>query len=265
MVLKLSNKVVPAGLRVHEFRYLGRRAYEQGDFGGEVGAVDMIRVDEHGVAQGTRYVHLGVVAVRGEVFVYMESGRIGVSSWSDGVAAPGLEFSFTRCRSLDEARRFFRNECLRLNLARLVRTPVWAAKVDARARVEQAWLVSELGGFVPGLPTRAGARTPTRASAPTQLELLAGVGEPARERDDRSEVVVRALVHEGRAALRERGLEPSLAALEQVAAELGPLVERRLAELAGETQEVPPVTTRPLGVHTPPRARTKPGRLALAS
>jgi hypothetical protein len=262
MVLKLSNKVVPAGLRVHELRYLGRRAREQGDFGVEVGAVDMLRVDERGIVQGTRYVHLGVVAVGDEVFVYMESGRVGVPSWTRGVPAPGLEFSFTPCTSLDAARRFFRNECLRLNLARLVRTPVWAAKVDARARVEQAWLVSELGGFVPGLPVRVPARhTPPRqpASVPASRFVAASrPTEPERPASEQAEVVVRALVHEGRATQRERGREPSLAALEQVATELRPLVERRLAELAGEVHE-------PAPAHTPPRTRTKPGRLALAS
>lgn len=213
MVLKLSNKVVPAGLHVHELRYLGRRAHEQGDFGVEVGAVDMIRVDEHGVAQGQRYIHIGVVALGSEVFVYMESGRIGVPSWSKGVPAPGLEFSFTRCTSLDAARRFFRNECLRLNLARLVRAPVWAAKVDARARVDAAWLVSELGGFVPGLP----GRVPARHTPP-----------------------------------REPSSVPAVTTAPRIA-----IVPEQLELLA--------TNSRSLGVHTPPRARTKSGSLALAS
>lgn len=280
MVLKLSNKVVPAGLQPHEFRYLGRSAHDQGDFGPEVGAVDMLRVDERGVAQGTRYVHLGVVEARGQIFVYMESGRLDVASWSSEAPTPGLEFSFTRCRDALEARRFFRHECLRLNLARLERkviadAPVWTAKVDARARVEQAWLVRSLGEFVPGLPSRSRPQPQPRATAKLgpqrQLDLP---GLAARERTSprdestppRSDLLVRGILFDAQLEARRQGHAPSLAALEQIGRELLPMVVRRIAELsAAPTDTLEPTKPRSLALHTPPRARPKPGRLTVSN
>jgi hypothetical protein len=225
MVVKLASKKIPVGFQPSEFRYVGRPASEQGDFGPEVGIVDMIPVDECGLTQGSRYFHIGVVEARGQWFVYMETGSADAGrSWIGDSPQSKLMFMFTRCRDQKEAHRFFRRQCMTMNFGRITRKcvdgrPVWAAKTHANGQVEPAWLVSGPVNRDRGLP---------------RIE-----SEPESEREEaniepvRADVLIRGILHDAKLASQARGVVPTLEALEQIGKEMLPMVMRRIAELSG--------------------------------
>lgn len=147
MVVKLANKKIPVGFQPSEFRYVGRPASEQGDFGPQIGMADMVPVNGRGVIGESRYFHIGVVEAQGHWFVYMECGRAsGERSWIGDSPRPGLDFMFARCRDEQDARRFFRRQCMTMNIGRILRSgvgaePAWVAKTDVQGNPEDAWLV----------------------------------------------------------------------------------------------------------------------------
>lgn len=221
MVVKLASKKIPVGFQPSEFRYVGRPASEQGDFGPEVGIVDMIPVDECGITQGSRYFHMGVVEARGQWFVYMETGSADAErSWIGDSPQSKLMFMFTRCRDQKEAHRFFRRQCMTMNFGRITRKcvdgrPVWAAKTHANGQVEPAWLVSGVANRERGLP-RVESEQAEEASI-----------EPVR-----ADVLVRGILHDAKLASQAHGVVPTLEALQQIGEELLPMVMRRIVELS---------------------------------
>ncbi|MFV8752404.1 hypothetical protein ACNOYE_17805 [Nannocystaceae bacterium ST9] len=214
MVVKLSSKQVPAGFQRHEFRYVGAVASEQGEFGPEIGIVDMVPIDERGIANPARYFHIGVVEARGQWFLYMEWG------WTDA-REPG--FMFVRCRDEQDARRYFRRQCVGMNVARIEH-----ARGGWQARAENAWLVHD-DARERGLPQRRmPASEPIERACEAEVVRLAD-WQPSATRVD---AMVRGLVHDARLAAQASGIVPTLELLEQVADELRPLVVQRIAELS---------------------------------
>jgi hypothetical protein len=223
MVVKLASKKIPRGFQPSEFRYVGRPAHEQGDFGPDVGIVDMTPVDGRGNSDGSHYVHIGVVEARGEWFVYMEWARVDMGrSWFGDSPQPSLEFMFTRCRDRHEAHRFFRRQCMTMNVGRITQkrigdSQVWAAKTDASGKLENAWIVGAPHCSDRGLPQ----------PEPECVQAIEAPVVPVR-----ADVLVRGILHDARIASQNRGDVPTLEALEQIGEELLPLVIRRIAELS---------------------------------
>jgi hypothetical protein len=229
MVVKLASKKIPLGLSPREFRYVGRTAGEQGDFGPEVGIVDMVPVNDRGITQESRYFHMGVVEARGQWFVYMETGPVANGrSWIGDSPQSNLMFMFTRCRDQKEAHRFFRRQCMTMNFGRITRKcsdgkPIWAAKTNANGEAEPAWLVCEPSNPDRGLPQVE----PERVEASVVPVVEWQPHEPVR-----AELLIRGVLHDAKLASHSRGVVPTLEALEQIGQELLPMVMRRIAELS---------------------------------
>jgi hypothetical protein len=229
MVVKLASKKIPLGFQPSEFRYVGRPAADQGDFGPEVGIVDLVPVDARGASRGSRYFHIGVVEARGEWFVYMEWSRVdGGRSWFGDRPQSALEFMFTRCRDRQEAHRFFRRQCMTMNFGRITQKCIggrraWVARTNANGEVENAWLVRE-----PANPDRG---LPQVEPEPVDANVVA-IANWQPQAPVRADVVVRGILHDAKLAAQGRGVVPTLEALEQIGEELLPLVVRRIAELS---------------------------------
>ena len=84
MPLKLDRKILPPGLTHTAFKYMGRPAKDQGDFGNDVGLADMCCVNQFGEANNAKYYHGGVVqGTDGSWWVYLEWGRLkAAKSWN---------------------------------------------------------------------------------------------------------------------------------------------------------------------------------------
>ena len=48
MATKLDRKTLPSGTNASDFKYMGRAASDQGDFGSDVGIADCACVDQFG-------------------------------------------------------------------------------------------------------------------------------------------------------------------------------------------------------------------------
>ena len=69
---KLGRKQFPSGFSPSDFRYEGRPAKDQDDFGDDVGIADMACVDQFGDSNTAKYYHMGVVSAKGKFFAYFE-------------------------------------------------------------------------------------------------------------------------------------------------------------------------------------------------
>ena len=96
MPTKLGRKELPAGFSPADFKYQGRPAKDQGDFGSDVGIADMACCNAFGEANNDKYYSAGVVQAKGQWFVYLEWGRAKPgNSWNGGFA--GQDFQFVQC------------------------------------------------------------------------------------------------------------------------------------------------------------------------
>lgn len=151
MATKLDRKVIPSGLSQGDFKYQGRPAKDQGDFGQDVGLADMACVNQFGEANNAKYYHGGVVLGGGRWFVYLEWGRMKAAKSWDGTFGGG-DYQFVECTGEHDAREFFRKQMESKNIKRLVQkqvagVTVWAAKPD-----DDGYLVQDLATREKGLP-----------------------------------------------------------------------------------------------------------------
>jgi len=241
MVVKLVSKQLPFGLQPCQFRYAGRCAVDQGDFGPEVGVADLAPINEQGAINTSRYFHMGVVEARrsGQVewFVYMEWGKVGQGhSWTNDAARSGLDFMFVRCRDEAEARRFFRHRCMSMNLARMQKRDagVWVAKTNAQGQAEAAYRVGAPSTHARGLPQLdRGASLEHVEVEQVEPELgVLRIVDSRPESDARTNALVRGILHDARVAALAKGVVPTLEVIEQISDELLPLVVRRIVELS---------------------------------
>ena len=107
VAIKLGRKTIPGGYSSGDFKYMGRPARDQGDFGADVGIADMACVNQFGQANNSKHYHGGVVqSPDGQWWVYLEWGRIKPGkSWRSRFC--GQDFQFVSCSSEQDARRFF--------------------------------------------------------------------------------------------------------------------------------------------------------------
>lgn len=157
MAAKLDRKTLPSGLTPSQFQYQGRPASSQGDFGEDVGIVDMSCVNQFGDANNSKYYHAGVVkSSDGRWWVYLEWGRVkGGKSWNGSFN--GGDYQFVGCSSEAEARKFFETQCKAKNTSRLEEKDIkgvslWVAKVGKDGKAKDGYIVQSLATRERGLP-----------------------------------------------------------------------------------------------------------------
>ena len=129
MGTKLGRKELPSGPGPDDFKYVGRPATEQGDFGDDVGIVDCACVNQFGDSNNSKFYHGGVVqsTKTSAWFVYLQWGRItaGGESWGGGSFVRGMgDYQFYQANSEDDARAFFSKQLNSKNTKRLVQKDI---------------------------------------------------------------------------------------------------------------------------------------------
>lgn len=166
---KLPRKTLPSGHGPEDFKYMGRPAKDQDDFGADVGIADCACVNQFGEANNSKYYHGGVVqsTKTSGWFVYLQWGRIKSAgkSWQNG-GFKEQDFQFVECSSEAEARSTFAKQLKSKNTARLEQksiggVTVWAGKVDKKGVVKDGYIVQSLATRERGLPDAYGIKDET--------------------------------------------------------------------------------------------------------
>lgn len=158
MASKLGRKEFPGGLSPDDFKYMGRPATDQGDFGSDVGLADCACVNQFGEANNSKYYHGGVVqSTDKRWWVYLEWGRINASGKSWNGSFRGQDFMFVSCNDESDARAFFAKQLNSKNTKRLIQqniggVEVWTGKVDKKGKPKDGYLVQSLATRERGLP-----------------------------------------------------------------------------------------------------------------
>src|SRR5689334_12884064 len=98
MATKLTRKALPSGYSPNDFKYVGRPAVDQGDFGPDVGIADMACVNQFGESNNAKHYHGGVVqSGNGAWWVYLEWGRISPGKSWEGSYFRGQDFQMVQC------------------------------------------------------------------------------------------------------------------------------------------------------------------------
>jgi len=152
MAVKLGRKEMPSGCSADDFKYQGRPAVDQDDFGSEVGIADMVCVNQFGDANNNKYYHAGVVRQDGAWYVYLEWGRVsgGGKTW-DG-SFRGQDFQFVTCSGEDDARTFFEKQCRSKNIKRLQQKKVGGKEIWVGKSGKDGYVVQRLATRERGLP-----------------------------------------------------------------------------------------------------------------
>jgi len=248
MATKYARKQLPAGFRANDFRYKGRPAKDQGDFGDEVGIADMASVNQFENRNSSKYYHAGVVEAKGSWFVYTEWGRIGGGrSWPGSYAKSTVNFMFTGCGDESEARQLFAKQCKKKNLSRLTQTEVggktiWAAKIDSKGKAKDAYIVQSLATRERGLPDAyaikddSGVAKPTPANKTKAKRTKKAKPKPSKNFQPEVVKLARDLVggtqDYARAASQATGIIPTMDSVTEVRDELLPLAMERIAEIS---------------------------------
>ena len=150
---KLGRKQMPCGYAAASFKYMGRPAKGQGDFGDDVGIADMACVNQFGVSNNAKYYHGGVVeATDGTFWVYLEWGRMkAAKSWDSGGFGGG-DFQFAQCSDEAEARKFFAKQMNSKNTKRLEHKMIEGVEMWAGKNGKDGYIVQSLATREKGLP-----------------------------------------------------------------------------------------------------------------
>jgi hypothetical protein len=148
---KLKRKEFPSGLKPQDFKYHGKPAKEQNNFGGDIGIADMACVDQFGKSNKAKYYHMGVVSAKGRWFAYFEWGRVFAGkSWNDGFH--GQDFQFIECSSEADARYEFEKKCKDKNTKRIEQITVSGKKIWIGRNKKDGYIVRSLATRDRGLP-----------------------------------------------------------------------------------------------------------------
>lgn len=148
---KLGRKQFPSGFSPSDFRYEGRPAKDQDDFGDDVGIADMACVDQFGDSNTAKYYHAGVVSAKGKFFAYFEWGRIFAGKSWDG-SFNGQDFQFIECHSKEEAHVQFAKKCRDKNIKVLEQKEVAGKKIWVAKKGKSGYIVQQLATRERGLP-----------------------------------------------------------------------------------------------------------------
>lgn len=151
MAKKLGRKNFPSGFSASSFKYQGRPAKTQDDFGDDVGLADMACVDQFGDSNKAKYYHAGVVSAKNKWFVYLEWGRVfSGKSWSGSFN--GQDYQFIECSSEAEARNEFQKKCREKNIKRLEEKNVGGKVIWVGKNGKDGYVVQSLATRERGLP-----------------------------------------------------------------------------------------------------------------
>jgi hypothetical protein len=243
MPTKLGRKEVPSKMDPASFKYQGRPAKDQDDFGSEVGIADMVCVNQFGDANNNKYYHAGVVSSAGKWFVYLEWGRVtGGKSWNGSFR--GQDFQFVQCSTEAEARDFFQKQCRDKNVKRLEQKKVGSSTLWVGKAGKDGYVIQRLATRERGLPDayliKDDEGVAKKASAPEKKAQKKAT--PRKRVDAQPQVVAlaRALVggtqDYARAAQQSTGIVPTMSAIEEVRDKLIPDALTLLAKI-GPDQE----------------------------
>lgn len=172
MTTKLAKKTLPSGHGSDDFKYMGRPAKDQGDFGNDVGLADCACVNQFGEANNSKYYHGGVVQSTKTQgwFVYLQWGRIKSSgkSWVNG-SFREQDYQFVQCSSEAEARAFFAKQMASKNTSRLVQQNIGGVTVWAGKAGKDGYIVQSLATRERGLPDAYGIKDESGLTVPKKV------------------------------------------------------------------------------------------------
>ena len=242
MARKLDRKNLPAGLNPTDFTYKGRPASDQGDFGDDVGIVDMACVNQFGEANNSKFYHAGVVQSKdGRWFVYLEWGRVKPGkSWNGSFA--GQDFQFVECSGEADARDFFADQCRDKNVKRLQQTQVAGRIIWAAKEGKDGYLVQRLATRERGLPdaysikdgTGAKATASVMCGTPAAAKPVSKVFQPQVVR--LATDLVGGTKDYARAASAATGIVPTQAAIDEVRNDYIPAALKILQTVGNDVQ-----------------------------
>jgi hypothetical protein len=152
---KLGKKEMPAGYGPDDFKYKGRPALDQDDFGPEVGIADGACGNQFGEANNSKYYHAGVLqSGDGKWWCYFEFGRIeGGKTWEGGECKRSVTFQFTRCSGEADARADFEKQMRDKNIKRIEKKgKIWVSKTKANGKSRDGYIIQRLATRERGLP-----------------------------------------------------------------------------------------------------------------
>lgn len=228
MATKLGRKEMPAGCSADDFKYQGRPAVEQDDFGPEVGIVDMVCVNQFGDANNNKYYHAGVVNANGAWYVYLEWGRVsgGGKTWDGNFK--GQDFQFVKCSNEDDARAFFEKQCRSKNIKRLQQKSIGGKQIWVGKAGKDGYVVQRLATRERGLPDA------TLIKDDSGVDKKATKKKPAKKKAARKKIdaqpqvialaksLVGGTADYARAASKAAGVTPTMEAITEVRDELIP-------------------------------------------
>jgi hypothetical protein len=243
MPTKLGRKEMPSGYSSDDFKYQGRPAKDQDDFGSDVGIADCACVNQFGDANNSKHYHGGVVqATDGSWWVYLEWGRIaGGKSWENG-AFQGQDFQFVKCSGEDDARAFFEKQLKSKNIKRLEKKKIGSNEIWVGKKGKDGYVVQRLATRERGLPDaylikddagvkKASKKTAKKASkkASKRKKIDAQPQVIALARD-----LVGGTADYARAAQQASGIVPTMEAITEVRDELIPDALTLLAKIGAD-------------------------------
>jgi hypothetical protein len=241
---KLGKKELPAGHGPDDFKYKGRPAVDQDDFGTEVGIADGACVNQFGDANNSKYYHGGVVqSGDGKWWCYFEWGRIeGGKTWEGGSAKRSATFQFWPCGGEADARARFEKQMQSKNVKRLVQKgKIWVSKLDSKGKSKDGYIVQRLATRERGLPD---AYTIKDDSGVEKKSTKKAKKKAAPKKIDAQPQVIaltKALVggtaDYARAKATESGITPTMEAITEVRDDLIPQALKILQKIGDDEQK----------------------------
>jgi len=240
MATKLGRKEMPAGLSADDFKYMGRPANDQGDFGSDVGIADMGCVNQFGEANNAKYYHAGVVQGSGRWFVYLEWGRMkAAKSWNGGFG--GGDFQFVECTGEGDARDFFAKQCGSKNVKRLIQQTIAGKLIWTAKKGKDGYLVQRLATREKGLPDAYTIKDDsgvTKTAAPKAAPKAKKAAKPSRTFQPEVASLAAALVGGTKTYARSlsaaSGITPTMDTINEVRNDLIPAALDRIKKVGND-------------------------------
>jgi hypothetical protein len=241
MASKLGRKEMPGGYGPDDFKYMGRPAKDQGDFGSDVGIADCACVNQFGEANNSKYYHGGVVqSGDGKWWVYLEWGRINASGKSWNGSFRGQDFMFVACNGEDDARAFFDKQMNSKNTKRLIKQKIAGVEVWTGKPGKDGYIVQSLATRERGLPDAYGIKDDSGVSAPKKAAPKKTAAKPSLSRQYHpAEIALATSLLGGtqdytRALSRASGVVPTMDAILKVRDDLIPAALERCQKVGDD-------------------------------
>lgn len=243
MATKLSKKEVPSGYGPDDFKYKGRPAVDQGDFGPEVGIADGACVNQFGDANNSKYYHAGVLQTSdGKWWCYFEFGRIeGGKTWEGGVCKRSVTFQFTQCSDEDDARGAFAKQMKSKNTSRIEKKgKIWVSKTDSKGKSKDGYIIQRLAVRERGLPDAYQIVDDSGVKKDAKKKTAKKKTTKRKKVDAQPQVIslckslVGGTADYARAKATESGITPTMAAIDEVRDDLIPQALKILQKIGDD-------------------------------